>query len=505
MRNLILSVLVLSATLIFLFSRNVQVLSTENFERYSFFKNDFNSNSIDSVEIVELYALGTIPSPFGCPDTLGIRLKKNIPGAYNIFLKVRVQNIDTPYVLKDSTFITISNPNAFDTLILHPLTCLTSSDIGAIRLASNRIIVEALPGKSLNDFYSIKEYCQYSTCNVYNYADPCLTDNGGTGFDGRTGNLVARFNNYSSQVFPVYAVDHSFFNSNGQGNQPYKIVIYNDNGSGKPGTLVYSSTTLTSPAGNGAPQPVTHKLPSHLNIPANSRFYVGIKQTSTTNIKASYQNENPVRSKIFFFSSPDTSTAWRDFSDSSKNFRLDISPRTSVNVFLRAYLEGFYNGTFMIPDTVRMYVRNINSPYAIVDSAKSILDSTGFGVFRFLNVSSDINYYFTVKHRNHIETWSKFSQQVDECSKFYDFTDNINKAYGNNMTPAFGKYVFFGGNVNQDVCIDANDISQVDNSAFNFETGYLNTDVNGNSVVDAVDLSLTDNNAFNFVCRVIPP
>ncbi len=482
-----------------LLSKSLQVFS------FNYFGNDNNLSNIDSVEVTELYALGTIPSPFGCPDTLGIRLKKNFPGAYDIFLKIRVQNIDTPFVLKDSVFYTISNPNTFDTLIFHPLTCLTLSDVNEIRLATNRIIVEALPGKSLQDFYSAKEYCQYSTCNVYNYADPCLTDHGGTGLDGRTGNLVARFNNYSSSVFPVYAVDHSFFNANGQGSQPYKIVIYTDNGSGKPGTLVYSSSTLMSPSGTGAPQSVTHKLATPVNISGNSRFYVGIRQVSTTNIKMSYQNETPVRSKIFFFSSPDTSTVWKDFSDSSKNLRLDISPRTSANVSIKAYLEGFFNGTSMIPDTAGVILRKLNSPYVIIDSAKSVLDATGFGVFRFLNVSSDSNYYFAVKHRNHIETWSKFSQQINECSKFYNYTDSISKAYGNNMTSVAGKFVFYGGDVNQDGSVDGQDISQVDNDAFNFVSGYVNTDINGDNLTDVLDLVLADNNAFNFVGIITPP
>ncbi len=37
--------------------------------------------------------------------------------------------------------------------------------------------------------------------------------------------------------------------------------------------------------------------------------------------------------------------------------------------------------------------------------------------------------------------------------------------------------------------------------AYNFETGYLDTDVNGDGNVDSIDLGIIDNNLFNFVSR----
>ncbi|MBK6539615.1 MAG: hypothetical protein IPG09_18310 [Ignavibacteria bacterium] len=77
-----------------------------------------------------------------------------------------------------------------------------------------------------------------------------LNDNGGIRINNSSGNIVARFNNYSSNSIPIKSVEHSFTNLAGNGNNSYKIIIYGDNGCGKPGALLYSSPTLMSPAGH---------------------------------------------------------------------------------------------------------------------------------------------------------------------------------------------------------------------------------------------------------------
>lgn len=309
---------------------------------------DLRNNLIDSVEITAIYCLGSIPTTFACFDTLGIRVRKNIAGSYPVVIKIR--KTDSIYVTIDSAFIHISNNGTYDTLLFYKIPC-TPVLIGGLIYHRDRIIVEALSGELLNDnsssvtVYDTEENCQYTTHDYYNYKDPCVNNDGGFGFNGLTGNITARFNNYSSYVFPVVAVEHGFFNSLGGGNQPYKIVIYGDNGSGKPGSLLYISSTLTSPAGNGSSQTVSHTLTSPVNISANSRFYVGIRQNGTTNAGLSFQNENPVRSKSFFYSYPDTSNTWIDFSPGN-NFKPDIAPVTGVVLYESILQEGFTNLTF---------------------------------------------------------------------------------------------------------------------------------------------------------------
>lgn len=57
----------------------------------------------------------------------------------------------------------------------------------------------------------------------------------------------------------------------------------------------------------------------------------------------------------------------------------------------------------------------------------------------------------------------------------------------------------YTGDPNQDCVVDASDISALDNDAFNFVSGCVNTDLNGDGVVDASDISVAENNAFDFV------
>ena len=102
---------------------------------------------------------------------------------------------------------------------------------------------------------------------------------------------------------------------------------------------------------------------------------------------------------------------------------------------------------------------------------------------------------------------------VYDCELPYDFTNNITKAFGNNMVfvpldasndGAGGGYAFFTSDVNQDDVVDLADCSDIENDAFNFVNGYVVTDVNGDLVVDLTDLAYCDNNAGNFVTVIQP-
>lgn len=173
---------------------------------------------------------------------------------------------------------------------------------------------------------------------------------------------------------------------------------------------------------------------------------------------------------------------------------------------LTALIEGFYNAgsNSMIRDTVTVYLRNTTTPFQKVDSAKAYLNTSGQASFSFNNASNGVNYYLHVKHRNGLETWSKTPQMFSSNSMTYNFTTNVEKAFGNNMIQKGSKFCIFSGDVTQDGTVDVIDIGITDNDAFNFVSGYVRTDVNGDGVTDALDVSLIDNNAFNFVGKVVP-
>lgn len=461
----------------------------------------------DSVEITSLYALGSIPENFGCPDTLGIRLSKTVPGSYDINLSIKVQKIDSPFIVKDSTVIIVSNSGIFDTLIYYEIPCQTVID-RAIVFRRDRLIVEALPGNRSSDafVFDSKEYCQYSTFDAYNYSDSCLQLDRGFGLDNSSGNIVAGFNNYSSQVFPINTIDYSFYYNSGNGNRPYKIVIYGNNGDGNPGTLLYISPELISPANTSY---VTHSLSNPVTISPNSRFFVGIRQTSSANIGMSVQNEFPVRTKSFFYSSPDTSNTWKDFSTAGLNYRLYISPRKNIDLKLILFIEGFYNSFLnsMVSDTVKIYLRNSTSPFSIKDSSKSFISSNGTGTFYFSNADVNTFYYLSLRHRNSIETWSSQTVLFSEASLSYNFSSSANQSYGNNMIKVDAaplRYAVYSGDVNQDGIVDLADGGLIDNDSYNFLSGYLPTDINGDQTIDIADASIADNNSFNYVSKVTP-
>ncbi len=181
----------------------------------------------------------------------------------------------------------------------------------------------------------------------------------------------------------------------------------------------------------------------------------------------------------------------------------------SLTINLTSFIEGFYNSVSnnMVSDSVRVYLKNISSPYNTIDSSKGKLSSSGTGAFLFSNAVNGTNYYLIIKHRNSIETWSSAGVAFSAGILSYDFTNALNKAYGNNMKQADAspvRFAFYSGDVNQDGTVDASDNSLVDNAASISQSGYVNTDVTGDDFVDAGDVSIVDNNAFNSVSIVRP-
>ncbi|MDQ3022051.1 MAG: S8 family serine peptidase [Bacteroidota bacterium] len=177
---------------------------------------------------------------------------------------------------------------------------------------------------------------------------------------------------------------------------------------------------------------------------------------------------------------------------------------------LKVIIQGFYENVnnVMIPDTVRVYLRNSASPFAVVDSSIAYLNSAGDGIFNFYNAANGVNYYIQVIHRNSIETWSNSPGQVFvNDSLNYDFTTNASKAFGNNLIAVDNspvRYAVFGGDINRDGSVDISDLSSIENAAAVFLSGYVQTDLNGDNFVDLSDLTIADNNAFNFVSVIRP-
>jgi len=138
-------------------------------------------------------------------------------------------------------------------------------------------------------------------------------------------------------------------------------------------------------------------------------------------------------------------------------------------------------------DTCRIYLRQSVSPHSIVDSSKAIIDSNTFtGSFMFQYAPSG-TYYLDVRHRKGLQTWSRTGGEtfVQGSTMSFDFTDDVSKAFGNNLKLKGAKYCIYSGDCNQDGLINEADKVQLVGK-LGYE-GYIPEDITGNRFVNASD------------------
>jgi len=182
-----------------------------------------------------------------------------------------------------------------------------------------------------------------------------------------------------------------------------------------------------------------------------------------------------------------------------------------IKVNLKVFTEGLYNtitNKLNRKDTVTVYLRNNTSPYAIVDSAKTSIDSVSLsGLLTFPNAASGV-YYLDVKYFNGIRTWSKTGGEIlntNGITSNYDFSLLASQAYGSNLTLKGSKYCTFSGDLNQNGVVTLDDVLGVNNDANVFASGIrLVSDLNADGAVELSDITLAYNNSSNFVGEVTP-
>ena len=160
----------------------------------------------------------------------------------------------------------------------------------------------------------------------------------------------------------------------------------------------------------------------------------------------------------------------------------------NLTLNLKVYLEGFWNGSNQVSDSITVYLANSTAPHTFIDTAKLVLSSSGTCSPVFTKAANG-NYYIVVNHRNHLETWSKLPQSfVTNIAIYYDFTTAASKAFGDNMKQVGSVWVLYGGDANRDGSIDAIDVPFI---IAQFGTqGYLSADFNGDNDVNATDIAL---------------
>jgi len=186
---------------------------------------------------------------------------------------------------------------------------------------------------------------------------------------------------------------------------------------------------------------------------------------------------------------------------------------------LEVFLEGLYNGS----NTMRQ-ASDENGPHFSTGIADQIVielhDASGYGNIIYSSPPVNLgtngqavitvpgsfsgSYYITIRHRNSLATTTAAPVSFSNSSVALSL-DHPSKAFGGNLLMMIdGRYVIYGGDVNQDGSVDTADMTPVDNDASAFVTGYLATDVNGDGTMDTGDMTIIDNNAAAFVSSITP-
>ena len=204
---------------------------------------------------------------------------------------------------------------------------------------------------------------------------------------------------------------------------------------------------------------------------------------------------------------------------------IDAPPVTNISLHIKLFLQGFYAGSHTMrankfdlgmsadpteADNITVSLWSVeNLDNAIPDhSLTVILHTDGTATIEFPAAVNGHSWYIAVKHRNHIETWSKLPVLFSSITS-YDFSSALSQAFDDGINAPMalmtgGEYAMYGGDVNQDGGIDASDLGQTFNDANTFEFGYIPSDVTGDGGPDASDLALIYNNSQLFLFYARP-
>jgi hypothetical protein len=170
-----------------------------------------------------------------------------------------------------------------------------------------------------NNANNSKTISQLVNTNTWSYSQGVVP----TGSGGGSGFSIDLASKYYNATAASIAQVSAYFSTAGQ---PYKVAIWDATGvGGAPGSLLFETTSNTSTIG----QNIIGILPA-LSIPIGN-FYVGVRQTGTTNLNLSVQAESPLRSNTIYFATPTGSPTWVDNAGGSTN-RFMIDPKLQIPI-----------------------------------------------------------------------------------------------------------------------------------------------------------------------------
>jgi PKD repeat protein len=178
----------------------------------------------------------------------------------------------------------------------------------------------------------------------------------------------------------------------------------------------------------------------------------------------------------------------------------------STTINLKVFIDGLYNGNSTmksnstigqpnITDTITLQLADPNGNHSVLYSNKSLLLIDGTAQFNFPSGLSGNSFYFIIRHRNALESWSAAPILVTSTNFTYNFSDAQNKIFGNNQRNLTdGNFALYSGDSNQDGIINFTDLADIVLLSQLITTGYLSNDLNGDGMVESTDYSIVENN-----------
>jgi len=226
-------------------------------------------------------------------------------------------------------------------------------------------------------------------------------------------------------------------------------------------------------------------------------------------------------------SSTITATAQGCAGPKTNDHVVTIDPCTKT-LNLTVLLEGYYHNSGMmypakklsggifsekwgvtITDTIGVELHDATNYATLIYKQNGVYLNTNGSATVSVPGNNYASYYITVKQRNHLDIVSSLPLSFASSSPVnYNFSNDITKAYGNNMKLlSTGIYGLFSGDITQngisyeypntpekDGMIDLDDVYYVFTSYLNGDLGYLISDLNGDGMVDINDVYLAYDN-----------
>ena len=325
-------------------------LSASKFRAQIRFKHEFTNDAAVS----PVYSLGKLPLNNSVPHIVSTTILNN--GTNTITALPVTLNVTGSNSFADVQTIATLAPGA--SAIVN-FTAFTPTVTG-----TNNISV-TIPADDYNS-NNISSAQQIVNLNTWSYSQGNVST-GTAGFNN-TIDLVSKYYNSTATLLSQAAV---YFLAKGQ---PYKIGVWDASGpGGSPGSLLFQTTLQTSVAGLNM-VPILPAL--SVNV---GNFYIGVRQTTTTNFNLLRQTESPLRSNTFYYASP-TGTAWVDNSNASFNrFMIDPKRQTPTDAFVTKIILPNNGGTTcsISSETINAEITNVGSNTIAASAATVTLKITG--------------------------------------------------------------------------------------------------------------------------------